>query len=59
VALSAFLSSFQKFRRYIPWVERVSGGLLVLVGVLLLSGRFTALAAWAARFTPEFILERI
>jgi cytochrome c-type biogenesis protein len=59
VALSLFLSGFQKFRRYIPWVERVSGGLLVLVGVLLLSGRFTALAAWAARFTPEFILERI
>jgi len=59
VALSSFLAGFQRFRRYIPWVERASGALLVLVGVLLLSGRFTVLAAWAARFTPEFILERI
>ncbi len=59
VALSWFLSAFERFRRYIPWVERVSGGLLVLVGLLLVSGRFTALAAWATRFTPEFILERI
>ena len=59
LALSAFLAGFQKFRRYIPWVERVSGALLLVVGVLLFSGRFTALAAWAARFTPEFILERI
>jgi cytochrome c-type biogenesis protein len=59
VALSWFLSTFQRFRRFIPWVERVSGALLVLVGLLLVSGRFTVLAAWAARFTPEFILRRI
>jgi cytochrome c-type biogenesis protein len=59
LALSWFLSSFKKFRQYIPMVERASGGLLVLVGVLLLSGQFTALASWAARFTPEFILQNI
>jgi cytochrome c-type biogenesis protein len=58
-ALSWFLASFRKFRRYIPWVERASGALLVLVGVLLLSGQFTALASWAAKFTPEFIYENI
>jgi cytochrome c-type biogenesis protein len=59
LALGWFLSTFQRFRRFVPWVERVSGALLVLVGVLLASGRFTALAAWATRFTPSFILERI
>lgn len=59
VALSWFLAAFQRMRRLIPWVERASGGLLVLVGVLLLTGQFTALAAWAARLTPDFILERI
>lgn len=59
VALSRFLDTFRRFRRYIPWVERASGALLVLVGILLLSGQFTVLAAWGARFTPEFILERI
>ncbi|MFQ5689595.1 MAG: cytochrome c biogenesis CcdA family protein [Gemmatimonadota bacterium] len=59
VALSWFLSTFQRMRRFIPWVERASGALLVLVGLLLLSGQFTLLAAWAARFTPEFILDRI
>ncbi|MFQ5678182.1 MAG: cytochrome c biogenesis CcdA family protein [Gemmatimonadota bacterium] len=59
LALSWFLSTFRRFRRFIPWVERVSGGLLVLVGFLLLTGQFTALAAWAARLTPDFILDRI
>lgn len=59
VGLSWFMATFQRLRRYIGWVERASGGLLVLVGLLLLSGQFTVLAGWAAQLTPEFILERI
>jgi len=58
-ALSAFLTAFRRFRRYLPWVERVSGALLVAVGLLLVSGQFTVLAAWAARFTPAFLMKRI
>lgn len=59
LALSWFFSAFERFRKYLPWVERVSGALLVLVGILLITGRFTALAAWATQFTPEWVLERI
>jgi cytochrome c-type biogenesis protein len=59
LAVSWFLSTFARFRRYLPWVERASGALLVLVGILLISGRFTALAAWATQFTPEWVLNRI
>lgn len=59
VGLSWFLATFKRMRRHIVWVERASGGLLVLVGVLLLSGQFTMLAAWAASLTPDFILDRI
>jgi cytochrome c-type biogenesis protein len=59
LALSWFLSTFERFKKWIPWVERISGVLLLAVGILLMSGRFTALAAWMTRFTPEFILDRI
>ena len=59
LALSWFLTTFDRFKKWIPWVERISGVLLVAVGLLLMSGRFTALAAWMTRFTPEFILDRI
>ncbi|MDT8436487.1 MAG: cytochrome c biogenesis protein CcdA [Gemmatimonadota bacterium] len=59
LAMSSFLGAFARFRRWIPLVEKASGALLVAVGLLLASGRFTAMAAWLTRFTPEFILERI
>jgi cytochrome c-type biogenesis protein len=58
-ALGSFLSWFQKFRRYLPWVMRLSGAMLVLVGVLMVSGEFTRLATWMQGLTPEFLKERI
>lgn len=59
VAFTWFLATFKRLRRHIVWVERVSGALLVLVGLLLLSGQFTMLASWAADLTPDWILDRI
>jgi cytochrome c-type biogenesis protein len=59
VAVESFLGWFQRFRRYLPWVMRVSGALLVLVGILLVSGEFTRLAGWLQGFTPEALREKL
>ena len=59
LALDRFLQTFQKFRKWIPVLEKGSGILLIVLGVLLLTGKFTVLAAWLNRFAPAFILERI
>jgi cytochrome c-type biogenesis protein len=59
LALDWFLRAFRRFRSWIPVVEKASGLLLVLLGLLLLTGTFTILSGWLTRFTPEFILERI
>jgi cytochrome c-type biogenesis protein len=59
VALTAFLSWFQKFRRYLRYVEWAAGVLLILVGLLLVTGKFTILAGWLIQFTPEFLMEHI
>lgn len=59
LALDWFLQTFKRFRRWIPVIEKASGVLLILLGVLLLTGQFTVLAAYLTRFTPAFILERI
>lgn len=59
LALDWFLQTFQRFRRWIPIIEKASGVLLVVLGLMLLTGQFTVLAAWLNRFTPAFIQERI
>ena len=59
LALDWFLQSFKRFRKWIPVVEKASGVLLVILGILLLTGQFTVLASWLTRYTPAFILERI
>jgi cytochrome c-type biogenesis protein len=59
VALESFLEWFQRFRRFLPWVMRASGILLVLVGILLVSGEFTRLAGWLQGLTPEALRGKI
>jgi cytochrome c-type biogenesis protein len=59
VAVEAFLDWFQRFRRFLPWVMRISGLLLVLVGVLLVTGEFTRLAGWLQGLTPTFLREQL
>ncbi len=54
-----FLGWFQKFRRYLPWVMRASGAMLVVVGVLLVTGQFTRLANWLNAITPAGWLQRL
>ncbi|MDH5590239.1 MAG: cytochrome c biogenesis protein CcdA [Gemmatimonadota bacterium] len=59
LALDRFLQTFQKFRRHLRGVEIASGVLLVFLGVLLVTGTFTILSSWLARYTPAFVLDRI
>jgi cytochrome c-type biogenesis protein len=59
VAVESFLDWFQRFRRFLPWVMRVSGVMLIVVGVLLVTGEFTRLAGWLQGMTPDFLRERL
>ncbi len=59
LALDRFLRFFRRFRRYLPAVQVASGALLVLLGIMLVTGSFTVLVTWLLPFTPDFILERI
>jgi len=59
VLLERFLEWFQGFRRYLPWVERASGVLLLLLGILLITDRFTLLAGYLQGLTPEFLKSRL
>ena len=59
LALDRFLVWFQRFRPYIVWVDRVAGALLILLGILLITDRFTLLASWLQGLTPDFLKSRL
>lgn len=59
LALDRFLVWFQRFRPYLVWVERIAGLLLILLGILLVTDRFTLLANWLQGVTPEWLRSRL
>ena len=59
LAIERFLEVFARMRRGLAWVSRVSGVLLILVGVLLAAGWFTMLAAWLQQLTPAALQGRL
>jgi cytochrome c-type biogenesis protein len=58
-AVEKFLDWFKRFRRYIPLTTKISGAILVFVGVLLATGYFSLLAGWLQGLTPEFLRSRL
>jgi cytochrome c-type biogenesis protein len=59
LAVDRFIGWFQRYRRFIPLVNRIAGIVLVVVGVLLVTGYFSLLATWLQQLTPEFLRSRI
>jgi len=59
VGLSRFLGVRRRVGPWLPWIQRGSGVVLVLLGVLLVTGDFTRLAAWLNAMTPAFLLDRM
>ena len=55
--VSPFLSFMQRFRKHLNVVEKVMGALLVLTGILFITGSMNQLSAWAIEWLPDF--ERI
>ena len=52
LAIGPFLGFMQRFRRHMQTVERVIGGLLVVTGVLFLTGTFSEIAYWLLEAFP-------
>ena len=59
LAFDPFLRVSRGLRPYLPWVERVAGGLLLVVGVMMITGTFTALNQLLLRLTPDWLFQRI
>ncbi len=59
LAIGSFTRFSSRFKRYLPWVERISGGILLVAGIMLLTGTYTELNTYLIRFTPEWLWSRL
>jgi cytochrome c-type biogenesis protein len=59
VAIDRFLGAFARIRPAMVWVTRVSGALLVVVGILLVTDYFTIIATYLEKWTPAILRTRI
>ena len=59
LVLDPFMRFSKGFRRYLPWIEKGAGVLLVIAGVLMVTGLYTTLNAYLIRITPEWLLSRL
>jgi cytochrome c-type biogenesis protein len=59
LAINSFLRFSQQLRPYVQAIHIAGGLLLIVVGVLLITDYMTFLNAYALRFTPQWLLERL
>ena len=57
LAIHRFVILFDRYKRFIPVVTRVSGIILIAVGLLLVSDYFTVLSRLAFSLTPEWLFQ--
>jgi cytochrome c-type biogenesis protein len=52
LAIDKYLVTYKKLSRYMPWIHRISVALLIIMGVLLLSGYLTLITTSLAGTFP-------
>jgi cytochrome c-type biogenesis protein len=54
LAINQFFVAFAKIRRHYHAIEIVSGLLMIVIGVLIFTNRFTIIAQWLTPYLPTF-----
>ena len=54
MAINSFFTAFAKIRRHYHAIEIASGLLMVAIGVLIFTNRFTIIAQWLTPYLPVF-----
>jgi cytochrome c-type biogenesis protein len=57
--IDRFMGLFQRWRGGLLWMSRISGILLIIVGILMVTGTMTTLSGWLQQWTPEFLKSRL
>ena len=54
LAMNRFFAAFARIRRHYRTIEIVSGALLVVIGILIFTDRFTIIARWLTPYLPTY-----
>ena len=54
LAINRFFGAMSRIRKHYHAIELVSGGLLVAIGVLIFTNRFTVIAQWLTPYLPVY-----
>ena len=54
LAINRFFGAMAKIRRHYHTIELVSGALLVVIGLLIFTNRFTVIAQWLSPYLPVY-----
>ena len=54
LAINRFFAAFAKIRRHYHKIEVVSGALLIAIGLLIFTNRFTIIAQWLTPYLPVY-----
>jgi cytochrome c-type biogenesis protein len=54
LAINRFFSALSRIRRHYHTIEVVSGVLLVVIGFLIFTNKFTVLAQWLTPYLPVY-----
>ncbi|HWK88330.1 MAG TPA: cytochrome c biogenesis protein CcdA [Xanthobacteraceae bacterium] len=54
VFLSRFMHLLTRFKKHLPKIEKVSGGLLIVTGLLFMTGKMSAISNWLLETFPAF-----
>jgi cytochrome c-type biogenesis protein len=57
--IDRFMALFQRYRGALVWTSRLSGVLLIAVGLLMITGSMTMLTTWLQGLTPEALKNRL
>ena len=57
--IDRFMAILRRYRSALAWTSRVSGVLLIAVGLLMVTGSMTRMNSWLQGITPEFLRSRL
>lgn len=57
--IERFMATLQRYRSALAWTSRISGVLLIAVGLLMITGGMTLMNSWLQAWTPEFLRSRL